>query len=78
MKQSRIVETHALQEFVPANPVCFVKETIPVGQRKWVDILNKWHQEDALSTEISKLVMRLGRHSDQDERKSTALFIGIR
>ena len=69
MKQSRIEETHALQEFVPANPVCFVKETIPAGQRKWVDIPNKWHQEDALSTEISKLVMRLGRHSDQDERE---------
>ena len=30
---------------------------------------NKCHQEDALFTEISKLVMRLGRHDDQDERE---------
>ena len=40
-----------------------------MGQRKWIDILaNKWHQEDDLSTEISKLIMRLGRHYDQDAR----------
>ena len=29
--QSRIEETHALQELVLANPVCFVKETIPTA-----------------------------------------------
>ena len=38
--------------------------------RKDVDIpVNKWYQEDALSTEISKCVMRLGRRNDQDERE---------
>ena len=67
---SRIEETHATQESVPAHPVYCVKETIPMGERTWIDILaNKWHQEDALSTEIAKLVMRLGRHHDQDERE---------
>ena len=70
MNQFRIEETHAQQELVLSNPMCFVKETIPLGQRKWADILaNKLHQEDALSTEISKLVMRLGRRYDQDDRK---------
>ena len=70
VNQSRFEERHAQQELDPANPVCFVKETIPTGQRKWIDILaNKWYQEDVLSTEISKLVMRLGRHYDQDERE---------
>ena len=70
MNQSRIEESHSLRELVPANPVCFVKETVPMGQRKWIDTpAGKWHQEDALSTEISKLVMRMGRHSDQDERE---------
>ena len=70
MSQSRIEETHAQQELVPANPVCFVKETVPMGQWKWIDSpVNQWHQEDALSTEISKLVMRLGRLYDQDERE---------
>ena len=70
MNQSRAEETHAQQELVLANPVCFVKETILMGQRKWIDIpANKWHQEDALSTEISKSVMKLKRRYDQDERE---------
>ena len=68
MNQSHIEETHAQQELVPSNPVCFVKETILMEERKSIDIpVNKWHQEDALSTEISKLVMRLERRYDQDE-----------
>ena len=80
MNQSRIEETHAQQGRVLANPACFVEETVPMGQRKWSDIPgNKWHQEDDLSTEISKLDMRLGRHHDQEMKdKSTALFIRIR
>ena len=61
MNQSRIEETHALQGLVLANPVCFVKGTIPMGQRNGVTFLpTKWHQEDALSTEISQLVMIFG------------------
>ena len=80
MNQSSIEETLAQKELVPANPACFVEENIPMGQGKWIDIpANKWHQEDARSTEISKLVMRFGRHFDQDEKEnSTALFFGIR
>ena len=46
MNQSRIEETHALQELVLANPVCFVKEPIPMGQMKWIDIpANEWHRK---------------------------------
>ena len=46
------------------------EENIPMGQGKWIDIpANTWHQEDARSTEISKFVMRVGRHFDQDERE---------
>ena len=55
-----------MQELVPASPVY---HTIPIGERKWIDIpANKFYKEDALSTEISKLVKRFG-HYDQDERE---------
>ena len=68
--QSRIEETHAMQERVLANPVYCVKETILFGERKWFDIpANKFHKKDALSTEISKLAMRLERRHDQEERE---------
>ena len=67
------------QERVPANPVYCVEETSLMGERTWIDILaNKWYQEDALSTEISKLVMRWRRRDGQDEREIDGLFIGIR
>ena len=50
-----------------------------MGKRTWIDIpANKWYQEDALSTEISKFVMRLGRHLIKTKEKLTALLIGIR
>ena len=66
LNKSRIEETHAMQELVPANPVY---HTVPVGERKWIDIpANKFYKEDALSTEISKLVKRFG-HYDQDGRE---------
>ena len=41
MNQSCIEETHAQQELVLANSVCFVNETFLVGQRKWIDIPGK-------------------------------------
>ena len=67
---SRIEETHAQQELVLANPVCFVTETIHIGQRKWIDIAaNKYLGSGTLQSEIWKLVMRLGRLYDQDERE---------
>ena len=47
-----------------------VKETILVSERKWIDIpANKFHEKDALSTEISKLAMRLECRRDQEERE---------
>ena len=47
-----------------------VKETVPMGQREWSDILaNQWHQENSLSSEISQFAMTLGRRYDQDERE---------
>ena len=66
LNKSRIEETHAMQELVPANPVY---HTTPIGERKWIDIpANKFYKEDALSTEISKLVKRFGSY-DQKERE---------
>ena len=48
-----------------------MKEIIPVGERKWIDIpTNKFYREDAFSADFfQKLVMRLGRPFDQDERE---------
>ena len=64
LNKSRIEETHAMQELVPAHPVY---HTTLIGERKCIDIpANKFYKEDALSTEISKLVKRFG-HYDQDE-----------
>ena len=61
---------NARQAIIPAGPVNFVNEEIPVGQRKWNDIpaCRSFHGE-SLSSEISKLVMRLVRRNDQDERE---------
>ena len=39
LEQSRIEETHAQQSKNPANPVYYTEEEIPVGERKWNDIL---------------------------------------
>ena len=56
LNQSHIEETHATQELVPADPVHSVKKTIPMGERKWIDIpANKFHREDAFSDEIFKI-----------------------
>ena len=42
-----------------------------MGERKESDIpANRFYKEDVFSAEISKLVMRLGRHFDQNERES--------
>ena len=46
------------------------KEVIVIGARKWNDILAcESFKGDSLSAELSKLVMRLVRHDDQDERE---------
>ena len=68
---SRIEETHTTQSKIPPNPLYYSKETIPVGERKWNYIpACKSFEGDSLSAEISKLVMRLVRHHDQDERET--------
>ena len=53
------------------GPVYSSKEVIPVGERKWNDILAcKSLNGDSLHAEILNFVMRLVRHYDQDERKT--------
>ena len=52
------------------DPVHFLKEEIPVGERKSNDIpACRSFNGESLSAEISKLVMRLVRRYDQDERE---------
>ena len=71
MEQSRIEEIHATQCEIQTNPVYHSKEVILVGERKWNDILaHKSFKGDCLQAEISKLVMRLVRRYDQDERET--------
>ena len=71
LEQSRIEETHATQFKIPTNPVYYSKEVIPVGERKWNDIpACMSFKGDPLQAEISKLVMRLVRLYDQDERET--------
>ena len=54
LHQSRIEETHATQELVLADPVCYVKETVLMEEGKWIDIpANKFYKEDASSAEFS-------------------------
>ena len=49
----------------------FQKEVIPVGERKWNDIPScESFKGDSLSAEISKMVLKLVRHYDQDERET--------
>ena len=49
------------------------REVIPVGERKWNDFFaSKSFNGDCVPAEISKLVMRLVRHYDQDERETDA------
>ena len=75
LEHSRIEETHATQSNNPPNPVY---ETILVGERRWKNILAcESYKGDSLSAQTPKLVMRLVRRYDQDERETKALFIGI-
>ena len=71
MEQSCIEETPPSQFEIPTNPVYYSKEVVPVGERKWEDILAcESYKGDSLSAEISKLVMRLVPRYDQDERET--------
>ena len=49
----------------------YSEEVIPVGERKWNDILACQHfRGHTFEAEASKLVMRLARRHDQDERET--------
>ena len=59
----------------PANhmerPVCFTTRTIPALERNWKIILNyPSYSERSLSSSISKMVSKLIRHFDQEERQT--------
>ena len=70
LEQSSIEETHAQQSKIPTEPVYHTREVILVGERKWNDIpASRSCNGESLSAEISKIVMRLVRHYDQDERE---------
>ena len=64
LEQCRIEATHATQSNIPTNPMYFSKEAILGGERTWHDIPACRSFDGNL-----KLVMRLVRHSDQDERE---------
>ena len=59
--------------------MCHAKKTVPMNERKRKSMpANREFQEKTLSTAISKLVMRLVRRGDQDERENDGAVIGIR
>ena len=71
MEQSRIEEAHATQFEIPTNPVYCSKEVVLTEERKWNDIpAYKSFKGDSLQADISKLVMRLVRRYDQNEREA--------
>ena len=56
---------------VPTNPVYYSKEAFLVGERKWNDVpACRSFNGDSFSAEVSKFVMKLVRHHDQDERET--------
>ena len=65
-------ETHASQPKTPSNPVNDqFKEFIPIGERKWNDtVANEKFEGDTLESSISKLVVKLVRHPDPEERET--------
>ena len=72
MEQSTIEDTHAKQCEIQTNPLYnYSEEVIPVEERKWNDIpANKHFRGNTFEAEVSKLVMRLVRRYDQDERET--------
>ena len=50
----------------------FTQRTIPTTKRKWKVILANSSCGGVLSKAVSKMVTRLVRHYDQDERQSDA------
>ena len=67
-----IEETHAKQLKIQMNPVYdYSQEVIPIEERKWNDTHAFQHfRRHTFEAEVSKLVMRLVRRYDQDERET--------
>ena len=71
LEKSRIGETHATQFENLTNPVYYSKIVILVGESKCNYALHcKSLKQNSLQAEIPKLVMRLVRRYDQDERQT--------
>ena len=63
-------ETRARPFRTPPGPACHTKGIFSLKERKWKSILAcPSFKGKSLSTAISKLVMRLVRHHDQEERE---------
>ena len=58
--------------FLPAKRLFFSQRTIPTTERKWKVIPASSSYGGALSIVVSKMVTRMVRHDDQDERQSDA------
>ena len=70
LEQSRIEETHATQFKIPTDPVHHAKEVISIRENNWKDIAaSQSFDGDSLQAEISKLVMKMLRRYDQDEKE---------
>ena len=65
-------ETHAKQLKIQTNPVNDHSEEIfPSKERKWNDIsASQYFKRNTFEVEVSKLVMRLVRRYDQNERET--------
>ena len=66
----RLVRTPSA--FFQAKRDCFPQRTIPTTERKWKVIPANPSYGGALPTAVSKMVTRLARHYDQDERQPDA------
>ena len=67
----RTEETRASQPGIQSNPVNdHSEEFIPIGEKKWNDILaNAKFKRHTLESSISKLVLKVVRHLDPQERE---------
>ena len=71
-----IEETHASQPKIQSNPGNgHSEDSIPSKERKWNDILaNRNLKRNTFESDVAKLVMKLVRHHDQDERETDGSF----
>ena len=69
-KQSRTEETRAEGSHCPEEPAGYTTSTIAVRGRNWEIVHEFGGPQPPLKTAISKFVMKLLRHCDQEERDS--------